>query len=242
MQLVVDALIAAIIVINTVLGYRRGFVKTVFRLCTVIVSVILACLFGSTVGSLMRETPVYENLEKSTEEKLEAYFIETAQNGMEDVNGSLEKNSFVETAQAMGIDVDKMLEDFSLHSEQEAKTAAKEMSRNVAKPTLKALSNILGTVLVFVASLILCGILSKLLCGICRLPILHGLNSMGGLILGLVLGIAYGFVLCLLIKLVIPCLPPNPVLYAGMEKDTLLYGFLSGINPVYLFLMGKYLI
>ena len=40
MHFIADIILAAIIVINTVLGYKRGLVKTVFGLCAVVISVI----------------------------------------------------------------------------------------------------------------------------------------------------------------------------------------------------------
>ena len=42
----------------------------------------------------------------------------------------------------------------------------------------------------------------------------------------------------MIVEILLPYIPQNPVIYAGMEKDTILYNFFVNLNPVILLLFG----
>ena len=67
---------------------------------------------------------------------------------------------------------------------------------------------------------------------------LNGINRLGGFVVGLVLGIFSVYILCMIVEILLPYIPQNPVIYAGMEKDTILYNFFVNLNPVILLLFG----
>ena len=240
MQYIVDAALAVLIIINTVRGYRKGLVKTVFGLASVIIALITAYLFGSCAGEFIRSTDAYEDICISTEKKLAQYFEEQAESNSAAAYEKLSESAFIKQLENMGVDTQKELDKYTASLEDGADNASAVLSESVALPVLEALSNVLGTVIVFVAVLLICYILSVILSGLFRLSFLRPLNTAGGLILGFVLGVFYAFVLCMVIKSILPCIPENPVIYTGMENDTVLYGFLSRINPFFLLLFGKF--
>lgn len=242
MQYIVDIVLALIILISTVRGYRRGFVKTFFGLAAVALSVLSAYLFSSAAGSLIRQTAPYKNLCKSTTQSIQQYFEDTARGGSDAAFGNIDDKAFVKQMSSMGIDVKQTLDDLSESTAKDARDIAQNAAKSIAIPALETLSNVLATVLVFIISLALCMLLSRMLSNVFKLPFLNGINKIFGLILGFILGVVYSFILCMIIKCLLPAIPENPFLYVGMEKDTMVYGFLCSINPVYLFLLGRYLI
>ena len=70
MQYIIDIILALIIVLNTVMGLKKGLVKTVFGLASVIIAVVLAYIFGSSAASLLPTTKAYDNICDSTKESL----------------------------------------------------------------------------------------------------------------------------------------------------------------------------
>lgn len=242
MQYIVDAALAAIIIINIVRGCRKGLVKTVFGLASVVVAAILAYAFGSSAGSLIRTTDAYNDICSSTEKQLCKYFENQVKQDSEKAFDNIGDMAFVKQLESMGVDTKKVIDEYASSLEVGAEDAASSLAEKLALPALEALSNILGTVAVFLASLLVCSVLSVILSGIFRLPFLRSVNKAGGLILGIVLGMFYAFVLCMVIKSITPCIPDNPVIYAGMENDTVLYGFFTRINPLYLLLVGKFFV
>lgn len=240
MQYIVDAALAAIIVLNIATGLKKGLIKTVFGLAALIVSIIASYLFGSTVGTFLRTTKAYRDICDSTSERLVSYFEEAAEEGSGKALEELSDSAFVKQLENMGVDTQQKLDEYAKQTQSNAHLAAQSLAQSFAQPVLETLSNVVGTVLVFVACLIVCWIASAMLDGVFRLPFLRSVNSAGGLILGIILGVFYAFVACMIIKSLLPCIPKNPVLYVGMEKDTVLYGYLSEINPIYIFLLGRF--
>lgn len=242
MQYIADVVLASVILFNLIRGRRRGLVKTVFGLVSVVAAIILAYAFGSTAGKMLRETKAYEDLTLRTEKSLVQYIEKSVSEDSEKAYESITDTPFVKQLEALGIDAKKQLEEYSDSFKEGAEETAKEISKNLAQPLLEALSNAVGTVAVFFGAIVVFWILSKLLTTLCGLPFLRAVNKAGGTVLGFALGLIYAFVLCAVIKLIIPYVPQNPVIYPGMEKDTLLYGFFAGINPLYIFLIGKFMV
>ena len=240
MQYIIDIVLALIIVLNTVIGLKKGLVKTVFGLASVIIAVVLAYIFGSSAGSLLRTTKAYDNICDSTKQSLSEYFEKQAVENKEKAYENIESLSFVKQLESMGVDTESELKKYSKALESSAKEASEVLSEKFAEPILEFFSNILGTILVFVVSLLALWILSIVLKGIFSLPFLRTLNKTGGFITGLLLGLFYAFLLCMIVKSLIPCLPKNPVIFDGMENKTVLYGLLARFNPIYLLLVGKF--
>ena len=240
MQYIIDIILALIIVLNTVMGLKKGLVKTVFGLASVIIAVVLAYIFGSSAASLLRTTKAYDNICVSTKESLSEYFEKEALENKEKAFENIGALSFVKQLESMGVDTQKELERYAEALDSAAKEASDILSEKFAVPILEFFSNILGTILVFIVSLLGMWLLSIVLRGIFSLPFLRGLNKTGGFITGLLLGLFYAFLICMVVKSLIPCLPKNPVIFEGMENKTVLYGLLSKFNPIYILLVGKF--
>jgi len=82
MAFVVDIIIAALFVLSVFLGYKRGFVKTVFSCLTLAAAIFTAYTFGDDVGSYLKTTPAYEMVEEMVEKELEEGFDEIYKEGI----------------------------------------------------------------------------------------------------------------------------------------------------------------
>ena len=238
LKYVVDVVIAAILVGSVIRGFRRGFIKTVFSCFAVVVALGLAYFFGPTVGNFIRTTDVYANVEEKIDTQIEQYFEskvgETVQNPLE--NGDV-ADSF-ETLKRLGINVEELYGNYENAMTQGSHNLQEGFSENVAEPILRALSTALGAIAVFILALIALKLISLVLGGIFSLPVLKQLNHVAGLAAGAVFGVLMVFALCLVIEVVLPYIPENPVLYMGMDKDTILYGFFVKMSPMFFLLFG----
>lgn len=240
MQYIVDVVIACVLVFNVVRCTKRGLVKSVFGLVSVIIAIVAAYFFGSTAGGFLRTTKAYEGLVDSTSDKIHEYFQNEAEEGSNEAFSGLEDTAFVKQLESLGVDTKKELQSYAENLKQGAEDASETLAQSIAQPVLEILSNVVGTVMVFVACLLLLWLLSLVLGGVFSLPFLRQINKLGGVAAGIILGIFYAFILCMIIKSLLPCLPKNPVLYQGMEDDTVLYALFSRFNPLYLLLFGKF--
>lgn len=239
MQYVIDLAIAAIVVFNLIRGRRRGLVKTVFGLVSVTAAIIIAYIFGGNAGVMLRKTALYENITDGAEKKITDYMEKSFTEDSDDAYDNIADSSFVKRLEALGVDAKKELEGYTVSFEEGARNTAREISKKLVNPVLEAVSNVVGTILVFAGAIVVFWILSKLLTSLFRLPFLNSVNKAGGTILGAILGLIYAFVFCTVIKLIIPYVPQNPIIYSGMENETLLYGFFAAVNPLHLLFIGK---
>ncbi len=240
MQYIVDVVIACVIIFNIVRCTKRGLVKSVFGLVSVIIAIASAYFFGSTAGGFLRTTEAYKGLVDSTGDKIYEYFQNQAKEGSDKAFEGLQDTAFIKQLENLGVDTQKEMVRYAKDMQAGAEDASRTLADGIAKPVLEILSNVVGTVIVFIAVLLLLFLLSLVLNSLFKLPLLRQLNKVGGVIAGVILGVFYAFILCMIIKSLLPCLPKNPFLYQGMENDTVLYGLFSRFNPLYLLLFGKF--
>lgn len=166
---------------------------------------------------------------------------EQAKNTGRKIIEDFSNTDFGRTVFKLGVDSEQIKNDFgnaidnSIGALSQSDSVKGLLVSLIAGPVLDCVAAALGTVIVFVLALILLKIACFFLDKVFRLPLLSSVNKYGGLVAGVVSGFITVFVLCMAAQALIPVIPQNPILYSGMEDNTLLYGFFTGINPVSLF-------
>ena len=112
-----------------------------------------------------------------------------------------------------------------------------EISSFMAAPLARAISNILGFGLVFIALLLVLGIFTIILDKICKLPVLKTANTFLGIVLGAVLGLLFAWLIAAVIGGALPQLSkayPEAFDPMTMENSVVLR-WLYNFNPLTLF-------
>lgn len=243
MAYIADLVIVAVIICSGVLGHRRGLVKTVFKCLSLAAAIILAYFFGKTAGEYIKNTPVYDSVDSYVSETVEAYFDKTALEGLEEAKASFEGFESSEVGKALsrlGFDSDDLYEKYEAEILNGKDSLKENYAKKMSEWIISCLASALGTLIVFLVSLLLLKILSKLFEALFKLPILKTVNKFGGGVLGLALGFVYAFVICTVVELLLPYIPENPVIYMGMEEDTVIYKFFVGANPLMLLFLNSW--
>ena len=241
MAYICDVVIALIIVTSVVLGCRRGLVKTAFKCLSLAAAVVIAYFFGSYLGSFIMSTGVYDGLVTKAENAITERFEQAEMQTLNDMkeNSDKFKNSEIgKTLERLGLETDTFYEKYESSVKSGGENSTKEFALDAAETVMKCLANALGTLATFLLALIALKILSVICDGLVKLPVIRTFNKIGGFALGLVLGLCSAFLLCMALEVLMPYIPKNPVIYAGMEKDTVLYGFFVNINPFIFLLFG----
>jgi len=241
LALICDAVLAAILVISSIRGFRRGFIRTAFGCLTVVAAILLSYFFGSYAADFIRTTKVYESAEKGVYNVIAEKFDGMKKDGLENIEESRKGFEDSETAknlERLGLDVSSLFDRYEMSVEDSADQAVSGFAKDTAKSIAHCLANAAGILAVFLVSLVLLKLLGFLLDKVFRLPLLKSINSFAGFVVGIALGVLCCFVLCTVVEILIPYIPKNPVVYAGMERDTYLYGFFLNLNPVILLLFG----
>ncbi len=241
MAYICDIVIALVIILSVVIGCKRGLVKTAFKCLSLAAAILVAYFFGSYAGSFIKDTKVYEDFSLKTKNAITSRFDQIEAEGLaaaEKAKQEFSESDIAKTLSRFGLETDSFYEKYESAMNKGTENAKEKFAVDAAQTVMSCLANALGTLIVFVLALIALKLLSLLFDSIFKLPVLKTVNKVGGLILGLVFGLALSFVLCMAVEILLPYIPENPVIYAGMEKDTVLYSFFLNLNPVILLLFG----
>ncbi len=196
MQLTVDLFLLAVFVVLALIGWWRGFLKAVFSLGRLALSMIVTVLFGSAFAGwldrVLVNPPVYEAIHhKFTEFATEA--ANTAQGGVDAL------------AQKVPSIFRGYLDLENLDPASDIHTLADEWSLTVAGGISKVISTVIGYVLLFVIAFlalsILIFILGKL---IDQIRFIRTTDKILGLLLGILGGAAAVLLLSTIIALILP--------------------------------------
>lgn len=241
MAYIVDIIIGIVLLVSIFFGYRRGLVKTVFGCLSLIAAIILASHFGPFAGGLIKETKLFGDVSENLACEISLYFDKTAKEGIESItskNLNLDSSPAGDMLLRLGIDSEKLCDGYVKALSKGAENVKEDVIDAVSGPILDCIANAAGTLIVFILSLIALKLLSVIIDRIARLPILKTVNKFGGILAGALSGFVGVFILCTILELLLPCIPENPVIYPGMENDTILYSFFLGLNPVILLIFS----
>jgi len=173
-------LIAILILILSALnGYRQGFIKAVFSIFIMIVSLILASQLMPVVGKVLQKTPIYTAVNENIESVIVSSVTMPVDKVTEQVDvinalplpdflrNALIENNNSQIYDALGIN------GFTAY-----------MSNYLTCLIINAISFVISFIVVF----ILLKIIGRILNLISKLPVLNGINKIGGIIIGLING------------------------------------------------------
>ncbi len=172
-----DILILAILVILTFFGYKKGFLKTLTGVVSIILSFVIAVNFSPKIESYIKTTPVYdtiyENIEKSvlseSEENKESEELSTAKlNLPREMIKNLQK----------GIDDTKQ-----------------EIEKTVKEKLVDIVVKILSIILIFIAVRMLIWLLLSGFGLIRRLPLIGWFDKLLGALFGFLKGLLIVYIL-----------------------------------------------
>ncbi len=241
MAYVADLVILAVIVLSTVLGYRRGLVKTMFKCLTFVAAVLAAYTFGSAAGEYIQTTSEYEKVEVAVNSAVDDFFDKKAEESLGDAKkaqNGLEDSEIGKILSKLGVDSRDLLEKYEAEVLDGKNNLKESFVKKISDGLLKRIALVVGTIAVFAASLLLLKLASKLVEALFKLPLLKNVNKGGGALLGLVLGFVYAFAICAIVEMLLPYIPDNPVVYMGMEENTVVYRFFLNLNPILFLFFG----
>ena len=180
---IIDAVVVLILVGFTVIGARRGLLQTLAGLVIVVVALVGAGMIATTFSGPAAKLAA-PLIEKQIEKKIDAAMAES---GPAESTSGAEDSQLEELFSLLGLDAavrDSMAE--------KAKDTVRDTGVSVAAAVVTSIaqSMIYGVldILSFVALSVLLHVLFKAMGLLTKLPGIHGLNALGGGLLGLIEG------------------------------------------------------
>ncbi|MBQ9921277.1 MAG: CvpA family protein [Clostridia bacterium] len=235
MSYILDILAIIIILWAVMTGYKKGFVKTILKLCSGIICLILAISFAPPLGNYINEnfiSPIYEDI---IEERFEN--IAPAENGEDpDINKLVEEepNEFVQLLDKYNIDISSFKEFFNSFTEEKKEETADLAIEYVAKPISETISYVIAFVVILVVSSLLMMILTFILDKIVKLPLLRTANKLLGFVCGIFFGTLWVYVLATIVEYTIPYMSASssPLISQIAPEKTLVFQYFYYNNPI----------
>jgi len=183
-----DIIVILILIINGFGAYRRGFIITVFRLTSLILTILLTYKFYPAISTFIRNsTGLYETLKNNISNSINMDAITDqllASQGTEHIK-ALQLPDFIK---------DSLVENnnYEIYNILQVDNLKEYISGYLANICI----NVISAIGVFLLIFIILKTVESILDVITRLPVLKSINRMFGLVLGLCIGCIMIWVLC----------------------------------------------
>lgn len=196
MEYLVISIVAIIMLVAGLNGYKRGFVNIALTLAASLVAILLAAGLSKPVAAYIKNnTPLYSNIEKQMNQYVSKYLEDSMELKTTELTDEMLEKLPVPDA------ITKIL------SENNTKDVIKDLgSKNVGEYISAQLAGLIVTAIVYMGLFILFSVVLRILISmldiIAKLPVVKEVNQLLGLAAGLIEGLLIVWVCALLVTAV----------------------------------------
>ncbi len=179
---VLFAVVLIILAGFTLHGYIKGFIRVVFSLISIILTIGLASWLSPYVSEILEKTPVYENIQEKC--------VESIKGKVQNEVGQEAQSQ--EPIQIAGIELPQEWQDMIKQKAAQATDGVLEQSgiyEEIGNYVAGIIINIIACVVTFIIVLLILRILINMLDLVTKLPVLNAMNHLGGTIAGAIEGV-----------------------------------------------------
>lgn len=176
MGIILDIIVIGIIIVSTIIGYKKGLINVIFNLCAFIIALIITVLLYAPITNFVIENTEFD-------EKIESVIIE---NGVTNEDKNTTENSII----------DKYITKSVTNTKNDiVKSASSLLAQKII--------GIIVAIVLFIIVRIILTFIKALFNGLASLPIIKQLNEVGGLIYGVLMGFVIVYVILAILFFVI---------------------------------------
>lgn len=194
MSLIFDGVILFAVIIAIILGVKRGFVKSIMGVGTLIAALFVAFAFTPTVSPYIENTALIQEIGDSITETIQSL----SKSGEETYDlsklfGDMPE-SFRQILERYGADAGEL--SAAVNPKPDANAShVDDLAAMIADPVAGAIAGVLAFLGLFVATVIVLKILTCILDLVFQLPVLKTANTLLGLLLGVICALVWAWVL-----------------------------------------------
>ncbi len=232
MWIIFDAIVVIVMAISIYNGYKRGFVRTVFKFGIVIAAFMIAYNFSPVLEEYIKSTDLYYKITEDIKLKVsDNLFSQNEETQSPESDGK--QTPLYYLFDGLGIDVKELQSEYDEMLKQGKDQAEDTVNNMVVVPICNMLVKAVSFAIIVVVSSVLLVIVMYLLELVFKLPLLNGFNRILGLVAAVASGCLKLFVICVIIQLVLPYISTiNIGICCGIEDKTMLYKIIKDINPL----------
>lgn len=235
-----DYIIIGIIIISGIIAYKRGLIKTIYSFFSLAIGIGLAYILYPRISAfLMKYTGIYSALVNKIIKSLN--LEELAQNKITP-NDQLEMMDQLQVPQFM-----KLVLKENKNPEAYNLLKATKLEEYIGGTIATIAINAITFLLVLILSMLLLKIIANVLDLVSKLPVLHQLNKVGGLAIGLTQGVVLAWIFCLVLSIIVSTQSNEKLLTLVNQspvvnffsKNNILVIFISNITKILLTIVGS---
>lgn len=196
MSLVLDIILAALILISFIIGYKKGLVKSVWKIAALAITIVLVIALKNPVVSFLSGTTMADNINAKISET-----VHIPSGGGVDISDSLNLPDFLKVEVNSGIE--------------SAQGAVSSVNDAVAASLTTLFLTIITCVALFIIIRLILMAVYMIINGITEAPVIKGVNKFSGGLLGAVNMV---FIIFLLLALVSLFAPADSQMYEMIDK------------------------
>lgn len=184
-------IVIGIIVLYTFLGYKAGLIKTIFSICSMIVALVLTIVISPHISTALKEK---ENVVSYFSEKVDsALNLDKIDTTIGDKAEQIKSLPIPESLKKQLLGNDNS----NAYSALNVTEFTDYISHSIACIIINALSFVITFIVLLIALRIICMLLDI----ISKLPVIHQINKLTGLIAGFIRGMITIWLLCIVLTM-----------------------------------------
>jgi len=194
MNFVFDGIILAVCVISVIVGAKRGFIKSVMGIGTLIAALFVAFAFTPMLSDLIENSSLMQGVSVNISDTIKSLSKNVDNSYDLDRLFADMPDSFRQILERYGADAETLKAAVQPAADS-AEGAVTELADRIAAPVVSAISGVLAFLGLFVATVIVLKLVTWILDLIFQLPVLKTANTVLGLILGIFCALIWAWVL-----------------------------------------------
>lgn len=203
---------AVIFLLAVIVGGIRGLIKTFFAAFSVAIALFIAVQVGPYLGKVLQRTPIYTGVANQIQVKLDVHSEAQA----EKVSQQIDTINNYPLPQSLK---DALIE--NNNNQIYEALGVQQFNQYVASYMACLVLNSVSFLIVFIVAFTILKIIEAGLDLIAKLPVLHGMNVLGGILCGAVHGLIILWILCIAIT-VFAWTGPGQMISAQINENPLL--------------------
>ena len=189
MSAVLDVCVLAIAILTVVICAKRGFFKSLIKVGSLIIAIIMVVVFFSQLKAALLESKTCESVRESMNARLaEIVSSDTEEYDPEEVK---ESPKFAEILSVLGIKTEAFDRAWAQWRAEKTEEVRDKLVNYVSEPLIDMIASALAFIILFFGTMIAVRLLGFVLDKIFVLPVLKQANTLLGIVLGVLLAIVY---------------------------------------------------
>lgn len=198
MNIVLDLIVIAIIVVFAIISAKRGFVRVAVEVVGFVAAVMISLSLSATLADFTYNKAIEPSIISSVGEVAENTTVDTAENAWESLPDFIKNN-----AERFGINKEDITQNISSNLGQNTTEIVTDISQNTIKPVAVSVLRTLYEVILMLVLLVIVKFLAKFINKLFSFSLVGKLNKILGGTLGLVKGLIIAWIFCTAVVLII---------------------------------------